>query len=30
MFDRSFKVQDDEVWSTVNMAAGYLGVQPLQ
>lgn len=29
-FDRSFKAQDDEVWSTVNMAAGYLGVQPLQ
>ncbi len=29
-FERSFKAQDDEVWSTVNMAAGYLGVEPLQ
>ena len=29
-FERSFKAEDDEVWSTVNIAAGYLGVQPLQ
>lgn len=30
MFEQSFKAADDEVWSTVNMAAGYLGVEPLQ
>lgn len=29
-FDRSFKAADDEVWSTVNMAAGYLGVDPAE
>ncbi|HEX8620271.1 MAG TPA: tetratricopeptide repeat protein [Thermoanaerobaculia bacterium] len=29
-FDQSFRAADDEVWCTVNMAAGYLGVEPLQ
>lgn len=28
MFDRSFKINDDEVWSTLHMAAGYMGVEP--
>jgi tetratricopeptide (TPR) repeat protein len=28
LFDRSVKAQDDEVWSTVSMASGYLGVEP--
>lgn len=28
LFDRALAVNDDEVWVSINMAAGYLGVRP--
>ena len=30
LFERSFAVESDEVWHTVNMAGSYLGVEPMR
>lgn len=30
LFDRSFQQEPDEVWTTVNMAGSYFGVEPLR
>jgi Flp pilus assembly protein TadD len=30
LFDRSFAIESDELWHTVNMAGSYVGVEPLR